>query len=135
MSTLGNSIRAARDLGPRPVDIPAWPHLDDEGKSIIDPQTGKPECTYYVRKMRLSERNAFDKVISTNGVDDFSNPVKQFEKYYAELLVRTLCDENGERIFGDNETDVIGGKAFESCVEAFKLSHAINGLGGEAKNS
>lgn len=124
MSSYRQWILEANDLARESVQIPDWPHRDEEGKVILDAD-GKPVCTYYVRRMTLGERNAFDMAVSGDGQDR--------SHFFANLLGRTLCDENGVRIFSDDDIPALEAKSCV-CVHAMPIALRLNGLDGGPKN-
>lgn len=118
------SIERAKDLKCEPVEIPEWPHLDENDQPVLNAD-GTPSCTYYVRKMSLGERQAFDIAVSVKRGDSYEiNPVR----VRSELLVRTLCDADGVRLFADHELEFVEGKAGEACTAAFIVAQNLNGL-------
>lgn len=122
------SIEAAEDLLKEPVEIPAWPQVDDDGKTVLK-EDGTPNCTYYVRMMNLGERQAFDMAVAVKRGDTYEmNP----QRVRAELLVRTLCDDKGVRLFSDAEIGVVEGKGGDPCSAAFTAAQSLNGLNGAA---
>ena len=125
------SIEGAADLRTEPVEIPAWPHVDDDGQPVLN-EDGTPNCTYYVRMMNLGERQSFDMAVAVKRGDTYEmNP----QRVRAELLVRTLCDDKGVRLFHASEIAGLEGKGGEPCSAAFTASQKLNGLvGADVKN-
>lgn len=62
------------------------------------------DATVFFRVMTGAERDSFEESIIVGGTVDMTN-------ISAKLLVRTLADENGARIFGDHEADELGAKS------------------------
>lgn len=122
------SIESASDLKTEPVEIPAWPQVDDVGNPVLK-DDGTPNCTYWVRMMSLGERQAFDMAVAVKRGDTYEmNP----QRVRAELLVRTLCDDKGVRLFEDSEIGVVEGKGGDPCGAAFTAAQSLNGLNGNA---
>jgi len=64
-------------------------------------EAGEPWGTLYLRVMTGAERDAFNRIwkqLAESKSDENA-------KFNAELLVRTLCDENGKREYKDDEVD------------------------------
>ena len=55
----------------------------------------------YIKTLSGTERDAFEDSYSQN----------KMKAFRARFLVLTLCDEGGERLFGDNEVDALGKKS------------------------
>lgn len=48
-----------------------------------------------------------------------------------QMLVRTICDENGERQFEDTEADLIAAKAYADIQRLFEVTKELNGISDE----
>jgi hypothetical protein len=129
MTNFRQSILQADDLPKQSVEISAWPHLDDDGQ-VITGADGNPECTYFVRAMTLGERDAFDSSVTVPDGDSFR---VDYSKVRGQLLVRTMCDESGNRLFTDADAAIFSGKSADACLPAFVAAQALNGL--TAKNA
>jgi hypothetical protein len=46
----------------------------------------------------------------------------------ARLLVRSICDANGERIFGDHEADALGNVPAAVIDRLFTIAQQLSGL-------
>ena len=53
------------------------------------------------------------------------------ENMRAKLLVRTICDDKGKRIFTDKDTDLLGSKAASALEKIFDVAQKLNKLGGK----
>jgi hypothetical protein len=47
------------------------------------------------------------------------------------LLVRCLADENGNRIFSDEEFEALGSKSAKVIDKLFAIAQKVNGIGQE----
>lgn len=68
------------------------------------------------------ERDAFEEGYSE----------QRMKAFRVRFLVLTLCDENGERLFGDDDVDVLGVKSSVVINRLFEKSWAHNALNPEA---
>jgi hypothetical protein len=133
VSKLRRSIPRSVKLIVEPVEIPSWPHLDEEGQPIINAETGLPECTYYVRQMTVKEKNGFNASVA---VFSGAEVRVDYAKVQVNVLVRTLCDKDGVRLLEDNEVDWLEGQADGVLDDAFAVSQRLNNLGAtNVKNS
>ena len=81
-----------------------------------------------IRCMTGTERDAFEsEAYSFRGKDLQVNR----ENFRARLLVRTLADEKGERLFADSDLSALGGKSAKILDRLFTVSMRINGLSRE----
>lgn len=102
------AILAAQDLKHEVVEVPEW-----------GGQVG-------VRMMTGTERDAFeDEVFKMRG----KNVEQNLKNFRSRLLVRTLTDGEGNRLFNDNEISVLGGKSAPVLDRLFTVSQKLNGIG------
>lgn len=102
-------ITASDDLPREPVDVP-W--LDE--KIYVRGLSGDEKDEWYARNM-------------PDG--DF----RWRSGLTASLLVKTLVTEDGERIFDDNETDVLGRKSAAVLSELMAVAMRLSGLNEETE--
>lgn len=89
----------------------------------------------YVRVLSVGERDEWELA----WIDIRSKGVSKFQNFRAFYLVRTLCDENGVRIWQDNEIDEVAsldgavmGELFDVAQKHNKLTEAdVVELAGE----
>ncbi len=79
------------------------------------------DATVFFRVMSGAERDAFEESIIVGGAVDMTN-------ISAKLLVRTLADEQGNRIFGDHEADDLGKKSSIVLRRLYPIAQRVNGL-------
>jgi len=77
----------------------------------------------YLRVMTARERDAYD---MSQG-DPLTRKVN-LEHITARLLVRCLCDEEGERLYADDELDQIGNMPSTVTEPLFNECRRINGM-------
>ena len=120
MANFRKSQQAAKGVRVKAVEISAWPHVDDAGAVIVDAD-GKPVCTHYVRMMKLGELRSFDTVTRSILTTDQV-------RCGAELLIRTLSDADGNRLYQDDEAPLLDNADWTACMEALAAARELNGL-------
>ena len=78
-----------------------------------------------VRMMTGTERDSFEQSIMKAEGKEF---VRDMTNMRAKLLVRTICDADNKRVFGDKDVDVIGGKAASALEKIFEAAQRLNKL-------
>lgn len=114
-----------------PIEIPEWPHLDENDQPIIDPETGKVDCTHYIRSMSVADRNSFDLAVLTGATEDAT---VDYAKVRTELLVRTWSDDKGNRLYADSEVGIVADMDGTVTMPAFLLAQRLNGMDRTVKN-
>lgn len=107
MSNERDEILAVSDRTIESVEVPEW------GRSVR------------LKTMSGDLRDAFDTFMSQNKRDTFR----------AALLVRCICDANGERLFKDEDADALNKKSAAALERLFQKAWTMNGLGREAVES
>ena len=114
-----SAILAANDLKTQDVDVPEW------GGAVR------------VRAFSGRERDAFEaSMVRGDGKDrkvDLTN-------MRARLVALSVVDEAGQRVFTDEEVDLLGAKSGAALDRVFAVAQELNGLSGAdvealAKNS
>ena len=110
MSLLSKTaILAAQDLQTEDVEVPEW------GGAVR------------VRSFTGRERDAFEaSMVRGDGRDrrvDLTN-------MRARLVGLTVIDESGQRLFTDEEADLLGAKSGAALDRVFALAQKLNGLSG-----
>lgn len=100
-------ILKIKDLKFEEVDVPEW------GGKIR------------VRMMTGTERDSFEQSIMKAEGKEF---VRDMTNMRAKLLVRTICDADNKRVFGDKDVDIIGGKAASALEKIFEAAQRLNKL-------
>jgi len=101
--TLKEQIAAANDSGLEAVEVPEW------------------QTTVYIKVMSGAERGKWRKAPGAF-VEETS---------VATLLAFTLCDAQGNRIYGDDEIAAIDAKNAVVTQRLFALARHKNALGGD----
>ena len=100
-------ILASTDLRKELVDIPEW------GGSV------------YVRVMTAAERDKLDaRYIQRKG----QNGQRSFENFRAEMVVTTVVDDAGQRLFTDADVPQISLKSAAAVERIFNVASRLNGL-------
>lgn len=97
-------IVAATDTKLNTVNVPEW-----GGEVCLKTLTG-------------SERDSFEESYSGEKMKNFR----------CRFLVLTLCDENGERLFADDEADVVGKKSSLVINRLFEKAWQLNAFSDAA---
>lgn len=106
MELIGKAqILGADDLPERTVEVPEW------GGAVR------------IRGLTGEERDAFEAEIA--GEDETPN----LENFRARLLVRTLVDEAGDRLFGDLAVAELGRKSARVLQRLFDVAAELSGIG------
>lgn len=96
-------ILAARDVKTVLVPVPEW------GDEV------------FIKTLSGTERDAFEDAYSSDKMKNFR----------VRFLVLTLCDESGERLFGDSDVDELGKKSAGVISRLFDKAWAINAFRSE----
>jgi hypothetical protein len=99
-------ILATNDLSREEVDVPGW------GKLLI-------------REMTAADRITFEEFIKPEGVFDRAN-------FYPMLAVRTIVDQDGNRLFEDAEYPALAGKSLKALEAVAEAAMRLNGIGIQA---
>ena len=104
-----SAILAANDLKTQDVDVPEW------GGAVR------------VRAFSGRERDAFEaSLVRGDGKDrkvDLTN-------MRARLVALSVVDEAGQRVFTDEEVDLLGAKSGAALDRVFAVAQGLNGLSG-----
>jgi hypothetical protein len=95
-----DAILKAEDLDTEDVEVPEW------GGSVR------------VRGMTAAERDKFEQIMSGENVANIR----------ANLVARTVVDENGERLFTDADIGELGKKSAQALDRVFDASSRLSGL-------
>lgn len=97
------SILAAKDTKLEKVNVPEW------GDDV------------FIKTLSGTERDAFEEAYSTEKMRNFR----------PRFLVLTLCDDKGDRLFGDDEVDALGSKSAAVINRLFDKAWAFNAFRNE----
>lgn len=104
-----DQIFASVDLKLEKVDVPEW------GGEV------------FVRSMTGKERDKFE---SSNMVKDRKSNTYdlRMENLRARLVVLTVCDETGKRIFDDGEAELIGARNASVLARLYDVGARLSGI-------
>ena len=104
-----SEILSAHDLKTEDVSVPEW------GGDVR------------VRTITGSERDAFEGgLVGEGGQRNLSN-------LRARLLSLAIVDENGSRLFSENDAAILGGKSSAALDRLFDVAQRLNGIGQAAE--
>jgi hypothetical protein len=84
------------------------------------------DCVY-VRSMTVSERDQWEQLILAK-----RDAGKLYNQFRASLLVRTICDEHGSRLFDDADVDKVSEMAAEVADSLYDVGARLSGISKEA---
>lgn len=100
---LRETILAADDLPREKVDVPEW------------------SCAVYVRALTGAERDAFEASVIQDGKATLDN-------IRAKLVVRSVVDDAGARVFTDADAAALGAKSGKALNRLFPVAQRLGGL-------
>jgi hypothetical protein len=103
-------ILAAQDLKTEDVFVPEW------------------DAYVKVRTLNASERDHFE---ASTVVRDGKKVTTNLENIRARLCLLCMVDENGDRLFQDEDTYPLGGKSAAALDRIFTVAQRLNGLRDE----
>jgi hypothetical protein len=109
-----DEILKAADIKTVTVDVPEW---------------GGVVC---VKVMSGMERDAFDQFVYDSRGEDKKINLAQTR---AKLCILTICDEKGNRIFGDDDLALVGSKSASAIDRIVAAARKLNALDGESAES
>lgn len=105
-----DAILKASDSKIQKLDVPEW------GGHI------------FLKNMTGSERDQFE---AETYVTKGKNVEFNRENFRARLLVRCICDEQGEPMFTKKDIDALGKKSAKALDRCFAAAQKLNGLSAE----
>lgn len=109
-----DSILAASDLPREAVTVPEW---------------GGEVC---VQTMTAGDRDAYETEVYEFD-DEGKVRVKTMADFRARLLLRCIVDENGKRLFSDDDLPLLSAKNPAALDRLNAVARRLNGMGGEAE--
>ena len=107
VKTLRDQILAASDRPREKVDVPEW------GISV------------FISTMSGAERDGFEsEIVTLHGKKTRLN----LQNIRAKLVVRTLVDETGQRIFSDADVAELGKKSSSVLSRLYEIAQRLNSL-------
>ncbi|KPK67836.1 MAG: hypothetical protein AMJ84_12280 [Acidithiobacillales bacterium SM23_46] len=100
-------ILQADDLRREAVVVPDW-----DGSVFVQTMTG-------------IDRDAFELSLTKDGKASIEN-------MRAKLCARTIVDENGNRLFTEDDVEALGKKSGTALDRIFEVAQRLNGIGADA---
>lgn len=117
MALTRDQILGAQDLETREVHVPEW----------ADPVTG--DDVVYVRALTGKERDAWEaSLMQIRGKASVPNPANM----RAKMVVRSLVDAEGKRLFTDADTNPLGDHSAQVLDRLFELICEMSGISNNA---
>lgn len=113
MTLTKDQILEASDLKTETVDVPEW------GGSVN------------VRTMTGTDRDAFEN--SLVKLDASGKAVQSLDNMRVKLLVVTLVDDNGNRLFDSDDINMLGRKSTAAIERVYDVAARLNGIGAKAE--
>ena len=108
---LRNLILSTQDIQTEKVHIPAW------------------EIDVYIKGLTGAERDSYEQSLFTVTESGKKVDVKMNRaNVRAKLLVKTICDENGNRVFTDADVEALGAKSAAALDKLFEVAQRLSGL-------
>ena len=109
-------ILAIDDLKNEDVEVPEW------------------GVTVRVREMTGAERGKFEKAISkvSTAPDGSTNVEMDAQNMRVQLCAMTIIDEEGKRLFSDNELGLLGAKSAKAIQRVFDVAARLSGISDES---
>jgi hypothetical protein len=108
MALSRDGILAAVDITTQEVDVPEW------------------GGTVFIKGMTGAERDEFEARNQKNGEQNLKN-------VRARFLVRCIVNENGTRIFADQDAAALGKKSSAALNRLWEAANGANGTSAEAQ--
>jgi hypothetical protein len=106
-----NDVLKADDLSRELVAVPEW------GGEV------------WVRSMNGAERDKFEaSIVQQRG----NNRELNMANIRAKLAAMSICDENGKRLFGDEDIQALGQKSAAALQRVFTAAQRLSGIGEDA---
>lgn len=102
------AIMGANDLVVEPLEVVDW------------------GVTVYVHTLTGNERDAWeDRCVSSRSKKSGKLDIRMLK---AKLVIASACDENGKRLFVDNDAEGLNEKSAKCIDEVFQVAQRISGL-------
>lgn len=83
------------------------------------------DVTVNLKRMTVAETMSFQQTISSGNDDDNTSGLRNMVAFIATCM----CDENGHRIFNDDEYHLIDSRSTEVVQRIFDEAAKLNGMG------
>jgi hypothetical protein len=102
-----DQILQAQDIARESVAVPEW-----GGEVLVRGLTGQERDAYEATIMRLNGTNAQMNLMNAR----------------AKLVARSVIDESGERLFGDDDVALLAKKSAAALERVFNVAQRLSGL-------
>lgn len=89
----------------------------------------------FVKGLQADERDDYEQSLLERGPDGRSRVKRVQRNVRASLVVRCLCDENGERLFRDNEVEAIGHVDASVVDKLWDIARKLSGMDNEEEEA
>ena len=109
-----NAILSAADLDKELVPVPEW------GGEV------------WIRALTADERDSYEAaMIWVDTSSGRPKAIPKFEKIRASLVALCIVDEEGERLFNENDVDALGAKSAAAVDRLFDVARRLSRLSAE----
>lgn len=99
---------------------------DIKTENVTVPEWG---CDVFIKGLTGAERDSYEQSMFTVSENGKKVDVKMNRgNLRAKLLVKTICDEAGNRIFTDSDVDALGSKSASALERLFPVAQKLSGL-------
>jgi hypothetical protein len=89
----------------------------------------------FIRGLQADERDAYEQTLIETGPDGRTRVKRVQRNVRASLVVRCLVDENGERMFKDNDVEAIGAVDASVVDKLWDVARRLSGMDAEANEA
>lgn len=109
--SLRETILKSNDIQTEPVKVEEW------------------GVTVFIKGMTGAERDEYEaSLFSIEGKGKNADVKMNRSNIRAKLLIKTIVDEQGNRIFGDGDVESLGGKSASALDKLFEVAQKLSGL-------
>lgn len=109
-----SAILSADDLPREEVEVPEW------------------GGTVYVRALSGDERDRWEaSMIDVQREGDKTKAIPKFDHIRSSLCARTICDEQGKRLFTDADVEELGAKSAAALDRVYSVAERLSGLSAQ----
>lgn len=119
---------AAQDIGPKVLGREDILGADDLPRELVEvPEWGG---SVWVRTMTGTERDAYEaSIIEVKlGPKGQASVERRMDNSRAKLLARSICGDDGERIFTESDISALGRKSAKALDRVFEVAQRLNGM-------
>ena len=105
-----NQILQTDDLPKELIEIPEW------------------NASVWVRGLTATERDNWEKSFLERRGSQLQTNLERFSNARARLCATCICNEQGERLFKDNQIEALGNKSAQALDRIFKVAQRLSGI-------